>query len=283
MKDLERLMADWRASMKSRAKVDDDALAELETHLREDMDRFLKDGLDQTEAFNRALANLGPPAEIASEFKHADRTVWWPVKVAIALEGVAALIMVVFMTARFRGGALNILLGAHVFTVTMGYLATFLIGGLGICFVCQRSFSEFSERGLQSLKDASFRFAVAAAALTAVGIALGMLWTKASWGRYWAWDIKETSGLAVLSWLIAFSAAHRWKSVTSRGLLLAGLAGNVIVTFAWFGPPLVDTELHAYGTLRFILIAVAISHLAILLVGLAPAGWLGKARESHSR
>jgi ABC-type transport system involved in cytochrome c biogenesis permease subunit len=126
---------------------------------------------------------------------------------------------------------------------------------------------------LESLKGASFIFSGLAAALTAVGIGLAMIWAKASWGRYWAWDAKETGAFCILAWLIFSTAIHRWNWVSARAVLLLSIVGNTVVGLGWFG------GLHNYGAKSSLMLAVVVASVFFFLVGLTPTGWLRSARN----
>jgi hypothetical protein len=274
MHRLEQRITDWRKGMTAARGIGRETLEELENHLREIIDEHLRRGLSESEAFQKALAQVGPPPAISSEFGKLTHSMWWPVKVAIGLGFAAAVAMTMLMVARFDGKSFGLLLATHVFTVTLGYLSTFLIGGVGICFVCQRCFSDFSPARLESLSRISFIFAGIAACLTAIGIVLGMIWARAEWGRFWGWDVKEIGALSVIVWLVFFMAAQRSRRVSARGVLLLTIFGNVIVSLAWFGANMVS-NVHSYGTPGFLMFAIGTGlNLAFLLVGLAPAGWL---------
>ncbi len=67
MFDLEPAIADWRKQMRD-AGIQAPALAELETHLREDIARQTKLGLMESEAFAFATRMVGPPAVLSREF-----------------------------------------------------------------------------------------------------------------------------------------------------------------------------------------------------------------------
>lgn len=274
MHKLEQLIAEWRETMATAPGVGRETLDELESHLRESIDQLVRSGMTETEAFRSAVAQLGSPPTIAAEFKKLSQSTWWPVKVAIGMVFAVTIALAAFLAMHFDDRSSRLLLVSHVFTVTLGYVTTFLIGALGICFVCQRCFSEFSPPHLQSLRRASFLFTSFAAGMTAAGIVLAAFWAKAEWGRYWDWDPKETGGLCVLLWLVVLMAAHGWRRTTARGVAVLSIVGNVIVSLAWFGANLVG-GLHGYGTPTYWLLAVlTISHLAFFLAAFAPAGCL---------
>src|SRR5262249_9687377 len=109
--------------------------------------------------------------------------------------------------------------------------------------------------------------------LTVIGVILAMFWAKAAWGRYWAWDIKETGAFVVVVWQLCFLFAHRFACM-ERGILVMSVLGNIVVGLSWFGSNRLAAS-HPYGTPDWSLLwAAVVLNLALFLVGLAPAGWL---------
>jgi hypothetical protein len=270
----EELITNWRKTMTAARGMKSEALEELENHLRETIEQFQRTGMTETEAFQRAAAQIGPPPKITSEFEKLKQTTWWPVKAAIALEVFAAVAVVMAMIVRSSGTHVDLLLLIHVLAVNVGYIATLLIGGVGICYVIHRCFADLPPTRLQSLSRFTLGFGSLAAGSTLVGIVLGMIWAKARWGRWWDWDAKETGGFCVLLWSFLFVAAHWVRALPARVLLLLGVLGNIVVSLGWFGPNLAGS-LHNYGGVSYWILTLAVAlHLACCLVGLAPSGWL---------
>jgi hypothetical protein len=272
MRNLEQLIAEWRRTMMAATKVSHATLDELENHLRENVDQLVRSGMAEAEAFQRAITQLGGAPGIAAEFQKLGQCTWLPVKVIIGFGLLATLAMPLLLMARFDAGRLSFLLPSHVTTVTLGYTTTFLVGALGICFVGQRCFSDFS---VHALTRVTFILGCVAAGLTTVGLILGMVWAKAQWGRYWSWDAKEIGVLGVIVWQACFLFAHRLRRTTVRAVLVMSVVGNVVVSLGWFGANLLG-GLHSYGTSNYLwfLLAAVIGNLVVFLVGLAPAGWL---------
>jgi len=213
------------------------------------------------------------PITISSEFKKLDQRTWLPLKIVIGMEVVLAVAMAALLAWRMIRGT-TLLLAAHVFTVTLGYATVFLIGGLGICYVCQRCFSDFSLTRQRSISRLTFPLGAFAVFMTAIGIGLGIELAKGAWDRYWAWDVKETGGACVFGWLVLFTAIHWWRRMSTRGLLLLSIFGNIVVSLAWFGANLL-TDVHSYGTPNDFMLTLNIgANLIFFLVGLAPAGCL---------
>jgi len=81
-----------------------------------------------------------------------------------------------------------------------------------------------------------------------VGILLGAWWADHSWGRWWAFDPKET--WALLTWIVYLVVVHmRFASIRDKALTTAWLSllGFVVMLFTYFGVNLLLPGLHAYA------------------------------------
>jgi cytochrome c-type biogenesis protein CcsB len=81
-----------------------------------------------------------------------------------------------------------------------------------------------------------------------VGICLGAWWADHSWGRFWAFDPKETWALA--TWIIYLIVVHvRVAGPKNRGLITAWLSvlGFIVMLWTYFGVNLLLPGLHAYA------------------------------------
>jgi ABC-type transport system involved in cytochrome c biogenesis permease subunit len=275
MHNLDKLILEWRKKAAT-PNVSAETLDELETHLRETTEQFVRSGMPVSNAFQRAVTELGAMPRISSEFRKLDQPIWLPVKLAIgvtALTALVALVIAIAIIGRLDSSAASLLLATHVFVVTLGYTITLLMGGLGICFVSQRCFEDFSTSRLQSISRVSFVLSGVALLFTTMGVILGMAWAKTTWGRYWSWDVKEIGGLCVIAWLVFYLLAHRFFKSSARGILTVSMLGNIVVSLAWFGPQL--NGLHQYGTFsQSMLMAAVVANLVFFAIGYCPAGWL---------
>ena len=272
MHNLDKLILEWRKKAAT-PNVSAETLDELETHLRETTEQFVRSGMPVSNAFQRAVTELGTMPRISSEFRKLDQPIWLPVKLAIGVTALTALVIGIAVIGRLDSSAASLLLATHVFVVTLGYTITLLIGGLGICFVSQRCFEDFSTSRLQSISRVSFVLSGVALLFTTMGVILGMAWAKTTWGRYWSWDVKEIGGLCVIVWLVFYLLAHRFFKSSARGILTISMLGNIVVSLAWFGPQL--NGLHQYGTFsQSMLLAAVVANLVFFAIGYCPAGWL---------
>ena len=138
----------------------------------------------------------------------------------------------------------NFWLATHVTTITIGYSACLVAGGLGHIFVFLHFFPQ--EVVAKHRKDVyrmiygSLCFALPMAFL---GTILGGIWADQSWGRFWGWDPKENGALLIVLW----NALMLHARFSDWGLALAAIFGNIIVAAAWWGVNLLNIGLHSYG------------------------------------
>ncbi|WP_428389302.1 cytochrome c biogenesis protein [Mucisphaera sp.] len=83
--------------------------------------------------------------------------------------------------------------------------------------------------------------------LLGVGILLGAYWADHAWGRWWAWDPKET--WALITWIIYLIAIHARFGVKDRGLTTAWLSclGFVVMLWCYWGVNMLLAGLHSYA------------------------------------
>lgn len=84
---------------------------------------------------------------------------------------------------------------------------------------------------------------------TVGGLIFGAVWADKAWGRYWAWDPKET--WALITWLIyAFYLHARYvKEWTGARASAVAVAGFICTIFTYVGVNLLISGLHSYGGL----------------------------------
>jgi cytochrome c-type biogenesis protein CcsB len=105
-----------------------------------------------------------------------------------------------------------------------------------------------SKRTLKDLDVAQMLVLQLAFWTLAVGILLGAWWADHSWGRWWAFDPKET--WALLTWIVYLIVIHvRFTGLKDRGLTTAWLSviGFVVMLWTYFGVNLLLPGLHAYA------------------------------------
>jgi len=275
MFDLNRAISDWRQGMLVSGVEAVEALDELESHLRDAFEHLVQSGLEHQEAFKLAVEQLGRTTDLAVEFQKVEPSLWLPTKVATASLLVALAGLSLWLSGRVRSGGMELLLACHVLAITIGYTSTMVVGGLGICYVCERWARGFSMGRTRSLFRTAIIFTGFSAVLTMAGVVLGAVWAKEHLGRYWGWDVKEIGGLAVLSWL-ALELAVPQRKVGTRATMMLSIGGNVVVALAWFGANLLASGPKSYGAISYLLDSFVAVNLIVCLIGLLPAGTLSQ-------
>lgn len=165
-------------------------------------------------------------------------------------------------------------LATHVITVTLGYMATFVAGTIGVFYVfaglLTRRLDPETEDGMYRMMYGTVCFALL---LSFVGTVLGGLWADDSWGRFWGWDPKENGALLIVIWNAIILHARYGQMVKHRGFAVMTIMGNVVTAWSWFGVNQLGVGLHSYGftdSASFWLMMFVVSQLAVCVAGLMP-------------
>lgn len=168
----------------------------------------------------------------------------------------------------------NFWLATHVTTVTFGYAATFLAGGLGVAFILLGFFTPALDRSLmQILAKMLYGIICFATLLSFTGTVLGGIWADYSWGRFWGWDPKENGALIIVLWNALILHARWGGLVKQRGMAVLAVFGNIVTAWSWFGTNMLPVGLHSYGRMEgavFWLATFDISQLAVMALGMVP-------------
>lgn len=238
MRDFEKQNADWRRSITKALPHRSEAFDELEAHLRDEIDTLIRSGTSPEQAFDLAVCKLGQPSAIDAEFDKLEqlrRPRWKPATLARWACVAIALLTLLFLVPRIGQGRMTLLLASHVLSVTIGYSTMFVIGGLAIYYVLAEGFRRTGPSQRYALGRTILQLGTISAVLTSVGIVLGMIWAKQNWGRYWAWDVKETGGAVVLLCALITVGLARFKPASYRALVPMAIIGNIGTAWGWFG------------------------------------------------
>jgi len=83
--------------------------------------------------------------------------------------------------------------------------------------------------------------------LIATGIILGAWWASESWGRYWAWDPKETWALITLLGYLALLHGRMTGWVSSFGMAIGSILAFFLVIMTYYGVNYFLVGLHSYA------------------------------------
>jgi ABC-type transport system involved in cytochrome c biogenesis permease subunit len=168
-------------------------------------------------------------------------------------------------------------LATHVVCITLGYATTYVAGLLGILYIVRGvltpTLQPSTGRELSRMIYGTLCFAIF---FSFVGTVLGGLWADDSWGRFWGWDPKENGALIIVLWNALVLHARWGRLVEDRGVAVLAVAGNIAVSWSWFGVNELGVGLHSYGFTEGVLKSLAIfvaSQLAVIAVGALPQRW----------
>ena len=243
MFDLEKSISRWREQLSASGLGMQKVLDELESHLREAMERQIRAGENAEKAFDLAVREIGEGRALNAEFlnargtrmkgnaSRADSRLKVPL---LAVSGVL-LIMALFLPRTVTGGGKSPLLLLHVVAATIGYCAVLAAGSFGMYFVVVRWFVRSAPEHERMLSGATVSCYCVSAASVGIALLSGMIWSGANLGESWTRSPREWGALMVLAWAAAAIVFQRFWSGRSHGATLICIGGNVIVGLAWFG------------------------------------------------
>jgi len=172
-------------------------------------------------------------------------------------------------------------LATHVTTITLGYATTYLAGLLGIVYVLRGVFTPSLtpaiSKDLSRMIYGTLCFSIF---FSFVGTVLGGLWADDSWGRFWGWDPKENGALIIVLWNALVLHARWGGMVKERGMAVLAIAGNIFVSWSWWGVNELGAGLHSYGFTEGTVIKLGLfvaSQLVLVGIGLWPRRmWFSK-------
>jgi hypothetical protein len=269
MFDLEQQIRAWRSTAARDFRGQTNTLDELENHLREAVESLVRSGSTPQQAWETALSRLGATKQIAAEFRKVSPLTalsWLPFKVVVTLHVSFAVWLAWFIVSRLADRPGGALLAFHVFFLTVGYTAVFAVGAIAVWSIILRAVRGWTDNEQTSLRSAICWWTAGGLALTLLGFVLGGIWARGQWGHFWNWDAREFAAVALLFWNGLVLGSLAWRPRNERLAMLLGLAGNAVVFACWFGPAILNTGLHSYGSTPTMLIGF-LSALLLLVAG----------------
>lgn len=142
-------------------------------------------------------------------------------------------------------------LSIHVGLAITSYGSFAVAAGIAGMYVLRDKFNQdhFFKANIpetDKLDDLSYRAIAAGFLFLSLVIITGAIWAEAAWGRYWAWDPKETWSL--ITWIIYSIYLHLRISKGWRGRRAAWFAiiGFICVIFTYVGVNTLLPSLHSY-------------------------------------
>ena len=182
---------------------------------------------------------------------------WLKNSVGVLLGGlIGSLTLLIAHNLSADGDTLNVMeavldttfwLATHVIIINLGYAATAAAGLLGLIYCCLLIGMSLTPGLKTTLYRSIYGVLCFAILFSLIGTVLGGLWADDSWGRFWGWDPKENGALIIVLWNALVLHARWGGIVKENGLAMLAVAGNIAVTWSWFGTNLLGIGLHSYG------------------------------------
>lgn len=136
----------------------------------------------------------------------------------------------------------------HVLTILAGYALILLGAGIGATVLFKRLAGATLE-DISRLHRLQVNLGYFAFWVLGVGILLGAIWADRAWGRWWAFDPKET--WALITWLFYLAMVHIPASRVQAHrqptmVAVLHLLGLLAMLWTYFGVNLLMNSLHAY-------------------------------------
>lgn len=130
-----------------------------------------------------------------------------------------------------------LLLVLHVGFAVVSYGAAAVSFGAAVAYLWQPTWLKI-DRG--RLDELGYKAATITFPTLTVMILIGAVWGQIAWGRYWAWDPKETA--ALITWLLYGAYLHArvsrgWQGKGAAWLLIVGFA---LIIFTYLSSVLLD-------------------------------------------
>ena len=147
----------------------------------------------------------------------------------------------------------NFWLAVHVVTIMASYASAAIALILGNAALGYYLFGRYEDRRPPEPCSVLAEFTYSAIQITvlllAAGTILGAFWADKAWGRFWAWDPKETWALISLLVYVLILHARYVGWAGDFGMAVAAVLGATAVLFTWYGVNFVlGSGMHAYGS-----------------------------------
>ncbi len=101
---------------------------------------------------------------------------------------------------------------------------------------------------MQQISQLIFKTMYGGTVFLIMGTILGGIWAAESWGRFWAWDPKESWAFISICFYLIWIHAYRFHHIASFGLAIGAISGLLSISFTWYGVNyILGVGLHSYG------------------------------------
>jgi hypothetical protein len=234
MHNLEIRIEEWRARMTQALPQRDEAVDELEEHLREHFTSLQQEGKSEEEAFALAQERIGEPHAIAREFERMPPG-WQPGLILLPMLGlILALFVGVYLwnwSPRLPVPALYV---GSLLTSTMGFFGVLSSALIATAAVLKSARRPLSERERLAVRRMLGKLARLAGVFVAVGWVLDTVWRwQLNPNNLWTAYHLRPAGLLVSVALLLFSYSR--PATSDRVRWLTAILPFLVVFFSTFG------------------------------------------------
>ena len=183
-----------------------------------------------------ALSEMGEVGRVSGEFKKSNRGLSISSWIGLVLWGGATGSLLIYILNRMFAEKMTLLLAAHIFSLTAGYGAVLVAGGLSLTWGLGRRFDLFSTARQQEMLRTLTFFNRLAVGLVVPGFVLGAVWTQHAWGVFWINDPRAVGGLVAMVWLMSVWVIQQLRRSSEWEIIVSNALNNIVIALAWFGP-----------------------------------------------
>lgn len=142
-------------------------------------------------------------------------------------------------------------LAIHVSLAILSYGAFAVAAGISAMYLLRDKFSDNAfNKGIaekEKLDEIAYRIIAFGFIFLSMVMIRGAIWAESAWGRYWAWDPKET--WSFITWIIYAIYLHLRRSRGWQGKRAAifAIVGFICVVFTYIGVNTFIPSLHSYA------------------------------------
>jgi cytochrome c-type biogenesis protein CcsB len=135
----------------------------------------------------------------------------------------------------------------HVMTCFAGYGGVAIGFLLSLIYLFGKNKNDHFWPSPEILEEGTYKAILLGFLFLSLGIITGAAWAHYAWGRYWAWDPKETWSL--ITWLIYAGWLHArfMRGWRGRRMAILSVIGFASVIFTYVGVNYLLSGLHSYG------------------------------------
>ena len=235
MPELETRIAQWRTRMAAALPERDEAVSELEEHLRDYLVELKRQGKSDDEAFSLAEERLGQPATIAREFGRMPSG-WRPGFVSLPILALAlATLAGVSLWNWSRHFTLSALQVVSIGMYITGYFGVLGAGLIATSAGIKSLIRPLSERERQAVRRLLKRLTRLAVWLIPIGGALGAIWRAEFAPNQWTqWSFHLRLIASTVSVVLLFLVQSR-SAGSDRSRWLAAILASLAVVLSGFG------------------------------------------------